>query len=785
MLETKLGRDLVRLKGQVATIGLVLACGVMAMIMLGSTVHSLERSRDDYYRRYRLADVFARLERAPRAVAGRLGAVAGVARVQTRIVEEVMLPVEDEAEPIAGRIVSIRSDDPAPLDDLHLVAGRLPVAGASDEIVLLEQFASAHGIRPGSRLPAVVNGALHRLRVVGVAMSPEYVFAISGRELVADNRRFAVLWMDREALAPLYRMEGAFNDVALALQAGASSAAVLDAVDRVLAPYGGVHAVPRARQISNYVLSGELDNLHNLALMIPAVFLAVAAFLVNVVIARLVFLERTQIAVLKALGLRDRRIALHYLGLVAIIVGLASALGLALGVWSGTWMTGLYCRVFRFPTGVYHLSGGLVATTVGVGLAAAVAGALLSVRRVARLPPAEGMRPPAPLRYRRGLIERLAGRWLLGPAAVMITREIGRRPLRFLLSSAGIAMGVALFVMGRFSWDSFSRLMDEVYTREHREDVTVTFVTPRPERAVRELAALPGVLLAEPQRAVPVRFVNGSRRRDAALIGLPHPSELRQLLDHARDVVTAPADGIMMTDRLADLLGLSVGNRVRVEVLEGRWPVREVAVTALLTEPFGLQAYARAGWLADLLGEEPRATSALLRVEGGQLDAVRERLKDLPTVAGATSRQSVVAAYRKQTGDWMLVMALILTFSAAAIAVGVVYNNARIALSLRGRDLASLRVLGFTRQETSAILLGELGAQVGLGIPLGLLLGDLWARAYAASIDPEWMWIPLYIAPSTYGAAAVIAAVAGLVSALLVRRKLDQLNLVAVLKISE
>lgn len=784
-LAIKLGRDLRRLRGQVLTIGLVLACGVMAMIMLRSTVESLVRSRDAYYDAHRFADVFARLERAPESLARRLESIPGVSRAETRVVEEIMLPMEDEPEPVTGRIVSIPSEGAAPLNSLHLVSGRLPLRGAPDEIVLLEQFAEAHGIRAGGSIPAVVNRRLRRLRVVGTAMSPEYIFAISGRELLADERRFAVLWMLRDAAAPVFQMEGAFNDVALALEPGASVARVLDEVDRVLGPYGGFHAVARDKQISNYVLSGELDNLRNLAWMIPAVFLAVAAFLVNVVISRLVFLERTQIAILKALGYSDRRIGLHYLGLVAVIVALAAALGIALGVWSGTWMTGLYAQVFRFPTRVYHLSASLVVATVGVGLAAAVAGALLSVHRIARLPPAEAMRPPAPPRYRRTLLERSGLGVLLGPAATMIAREIGRRPARFLFSSAGIAMGVALFVMGRFSWDSFEHLMGEVYAREHREDLVVTFLTPRPARALAELEAMPGVLMAEGQRAVPVRFSAGTRRRDAILVGLPHPPELRQLVHQTRTVVTPPDQGILMTDRLARVLDVEVGDRIGVEILEGDWPRRELTVAGLVAEPFGLSAYGRADWLAALLREQPRITAALLRVDPDRIEDVRRRLKDLPSVASATSRETILENYRAQTGEWLWVMAIILTLSAAAIAVGVVYNNARIAVSLRGRDLATLRVLGFSRAEISGILLGELAAQVALGIPLGLVLGHLWARAYAASIDPEIMWIPLHIAPSTYGAAAVIALVSGLVSALLVRRKLDQLDLIAVLKVSE
>jgi putative ABC transport system permease protein len=784
-LTRKLGRDLLRMKGQVFTIALVLGCGVMAMIMMRSTHESLVRSRDAYYLEYRFGDVFARLERAPESVRARLERIPGVARVYTRVVEEVMVPIATMPEPVAGRIVSIPDDGVPPLNALHLRSGRLPDPAVPDEAVLLEQFARAHRLGPGDQVPAVLNGSLRQLRVVGVALSPEYVFAISGHELIADDERFAVFWMNRDLVAPVFQMEGAFNDVTLSLEPGASETAVLDAVDRELAPYGGFHAVARDRQQSNHALRSELEQLGNLALVIPAIFLAVAAFLVNVVVSRLVFLERTQIAVLKALGFGDGRIAMHYLGLVAVIVAIGGALGIASGIWAATWMTDLYTNFFRFPDRVYHLSASLVALSVGIGLAAAVVGAVGSVRRVARLPPAQAMRPPAPLRYHRTLFERLGFGRLVGTAPVMVAREITRRPLRFGLSVLGIAMGVAIFVMGRFSWDSFEYVMDDIFLREHREDLIVAFTDPRPERAIGELAAVPGVIAAEGQRAVPARVRARSRARDVVLLGIDADSELRQILGDAPRPHELPDSGVLVTDRLAALLGVRVGDTIDAELLEGEWPVRQVTVAGLVSDPFGLQVYARREIVDQLLREEPRVTGALLRVDPARSGAVRERLKEMPRVLSVVRRDTVIENYRQQTGESTFVITLILTLSAAAIAIGVVYNNARIALSMRSRDLASLRVLGFTRGEISGILLGELALQVLLGIPLGLLLGTLWASWYIDGLHPEMFGLPLHITAQTYAAAAGIALASGVVSALLVRRKLDQLDLVGVLKISE
>jgi putative ABC transport system permease protein len=784
-LATKRRRDLWRLKGQVATIALVLACGVMAMIMLRSTYGSLLAARDAYYAEHRFGDVFARLERAPEPVADELARLPGVALAYPRVVEDVMMPVPGIPDPIIGRIVSLPDDGVPPLCGLYLRAGRLPRPGVADEAVLLEQFADAHGIAPGAELPAVIAGRLHRLRVVGLAMSPEYVLAMSGRGGLVETDRFAVVWMLRGTIAPVLDMEGAFDDVVLRLEPGADRPAVLAGVDRVLARWGGLHAVARDRQVSNYALSSELGQLETLAVVIPAIFLAVAAFLVNVVVSRLVFLERTQIAVLKAVGYSNPQVGLHYLALVTLIVGLGAVVGTALGFWAGRWMTDLYAGFYRFPTRVYRLEPGLVAGTVGVGLAAGTLGALAAVRRVVRLPPAQAMRPPAPLAYRRNLLERLGLRRALGPSAMMVTRELARRPVRLALSIAGIAMAVAIYILGGFTWDSFNHLMDDVFRREHRQDLAVDLVAPRPARVAHELAAIPGVLAAEPQRAVPVRFHAGSRWRDGAIIGEEPDAELHALLDRGRVPLALPQDGVVLTAKLAEVLGVVPGETIRVEVFEGAFPTLSARVAGVIDEPFGLSGHARATWLARWLDEEPRATAVLLRVDPAQLAGVRDRLKQMPAVIGVSSPAQTIERFRAQTGNYMKWFTLILALSAAAIASGVVYNNARVALSLRARDLATLRVLGFTRREISSVLLGELAVQMALGIPLGLVVGRWWAAAYARGIEPEMIRFPLHIAPATYGAAAAIAIAAGGISALLVRKKLDRLDLVEVLKSSE
>ncbi len=800
-LDRKLLRDAWHLRGQLVTIALVVACGIACYVTFNTAYATIDESRALYYESQRFADVFCRLKRAPDAVAARLEALPGVAVVETREVEDVRLPLADSVEPALGRIITLHHGEEPRLNALRLREGRLPEPGRADEVVILESFAKAHALPLGSTLPAVLDGVLRDLRVVGVALSPEYVYAMSGLELIPDPARFAVLWMDRDEVAPAFRMEGAFNDVEVQLQPGASEVMVTDALDRELARYGGFGAYGRSKQLSNHILDSELGQLSSYATLVPAIFLAVAAFLLNVVLSRLVHLQRSQIATLKAVGYYDSAVGLHYLELVSIIVTAGAILGVVVGVIFGRMMVALYTQYFHFPSFDYRLDASVVAKSLGITFAAALVGTLTTVRRVTRLPPATAMQPEAPPTYRPTLVERLGVGALFGTAGRMVLRELLRRPVRTSLSVMGVALSLAMMVTGRFGYDSVDALMDTQFEGAQREDLTVTFLEPAPGRARSEIAAIPGVLRAEPTRAVPARIRSGQYVRDAPILGRPVDSDLARTLEwppssflsevtlraseRGARFVPLPNEGIMLSAKLAEILHVAVGDHVTLEILEGNREKLDVAVTALVSDLFGLQAYLTLPALLSLLDEQDAISGVLLAVDHEAIADVERRLQDLPRVATVTRRETMLARFTEQTAQQMWVTTLILTIFAATIAVGVVYNAARIALSMRARDLASLRVLGFTRHEISAVLLGELAAYVVLAIPFGLVFGTWLTKFVMATTDLEYFRMPVAISERTYAFALAITALAAAVAAWIVRRRVDHLDLIAVLKTRE
>lgn len=780
----KLLRDLRQMQGQVVTIALVVACGIAAFVTMRSTYDSLLWSRDTYYAEHRFGDAFVHLERAPAGVVTRLEALPGVAQVYARVVAAAMVPMPDMDRPASGTVVGLPADGRSPLNGVYLRRGRWLDPARPDEVLVLEAFADAHGLMPGDSIPVVINGTLRDLTIAGVGMSPEFVLTMPPGAMTFDPKRVAVLWMNRDAVSAAYQLEGAFNDVVMRLQPDADEVAVLESVDGVLGPYGGLGAVGRAKQPSNYMLTGEIQQLESMATVVPFIFLFVAAFLLNVVLTRLVTLQRAQIATLKAVGYSDLDVGLHYLQLVSVIVLLGAVLGIGVGVYFGQGMLGMYTgEFFRFPDPEYRLEVDVALFGVAVSLGAAVVGALAAVRRVAKLPPAEAMRPPAPASYKRTLLERVGlFRWL-GPATKMVLREVQRRPLRVMLSAVGISMAIGIVVVSRFMVDAMDTMIDVQVHRAMREDIRVGLVRAMPQRTVAELEHFPGVFRAEGVRSVGVRFRAGHRWRDSVINGYAEDGQLRRIIDRAGKTHQPPdAGGIMLTTMLGEILGVEVGDTIEVELREGDRGIRNVVVSGFVDESFGLQGHMRAEALHRLVRETRVVNAVLLAVDAREFDAINKRLKEQPWVAGVSSPRDFRERFEEQSGEMMAVYTLVLTAFASIIAVGVIYNNTRVALSQRSRDLASLRVLGYTQSEIARILLGEQAIQVALAIPLGLVTGYVMVVSMMSTVDPETYRLPIVISNRTYIYASLVALGAAVASALLVRRKLNHLDLIGVLK---
>jgi len=780
-----LWRDLWHLRGQLTAAALVVACGVAAFVSMRSTYESLSSAQTDYYASFRFADVFAQVKRAPENLAARVREIPGVAQVRTRVTMQVILDVPGFPEPATGRLVSIPERPRPMINDLFLRRGRYIEPTRDDEVIASEAFAAANRLKIGDRIAAIINGRWKNLTIVGTGLSPEYIYEVGGGTLFPDNRRFGVLWMSEESLASAYNMEGAFNDLALTLSVGASQADVIERLDLLLARYGGLGAYGREDQVSHRFISDEISQNRISSTAIPAIFLSVAAFLLHIVLSRLVAMQRMEIGLLKAFGYSNRTVGFHYLKLAILTVLGGVVLGTSIGIYLGAELTDLYRDYYRFPNLVHYASPRVLGLTFVVSVSAAALGALQAVGRAAALPPAVAMRAEPPASFSAGPLERLGLTRLLPSSTRIIARSLLRRGWKSVLAVVGIACAAGMLVLGGFFYDAIRYLMRMQFEVVQRDDVTIVFNEPRSAAVRHELTRLPGVMLSEPYRAVPARLRFEHRLRRVDLTGLSPHSELRRLVDAKLRPVDLPAEGLVLTAKLAEVLGAAPGDRVGLEVLEGTRAARVLPITGVVDEMVGIAAYMDRAALNRLLREQGVLSGTRMVVDAREAAGLYARLKGMPAVSGVAIRESVLKSFGEILDRSIGVSTLINVLFACVIAFGVVYNSARIALSERGNELASLRVLGFTRREVAIILLGEQGVLTLLAIPLGFAFGVAICWLLVTRMSTELYRIPLVLTARTFVFAFLVVALAAVASGFLVARRLHRLDLIAVLKTRE
>ena len=784
-LDHKLRRDLWRMKGQALAIALVITSGVATFVMLISTMHSLNLSRDKFYQDYGFAEVFASLKRAPESVKQRISEIPGIDQVETRVVADVKLDIQGFSEPVTARLVSVPDNGRPVLNRVYIRKGRQIDPGKDNEVLVSEAFAEAHHFSPGDRFGAIINGRWKTLVIVGTALSPEFVLQTRPGAISPDYKRYAILWMGRTALGTAYNMKGAFNDLVTTLSADAKPQDVLLRVDSVLDQYGGFGAYERKDQISNRFLTEEFKQLQRSAEIFPGIFIGVAAFLLNVVISRTISTQREQIAALKAFGYSNIDIGIHYLKFVMLIVLIGLAGGLAVGMWLGHGLGGIYMEFYRFPYLLYELRTTVALTAALITIGSAIAGTVYAVRKAALLPPAEAMRPEPPAKYRRTLIERAGLGAILSQPTRIIFRNIERSPLKSLFSVTGISLACAIMVAGTFSKDAVDFMVDVQFRLSQREDMTVTFIEPTSRHALYELKGLRGVEHAEVFRSVPARFRFGHRTYRTTIRGMEIGGSLHHLLDISLKPVHLPPEGIVLTDYLGAVLGIKPGDMLTVEILEGDRPIRQVPVAGLVKQYIGLMGYMDIGALNRLIREGNAVSGAYISADERYLADIYRTLVQMPRVAGTTVRTDEIRNFYETQAEALLFFTYIASLLAGTIAFGVVYNSARISLAERSHELASLRVLGYTRAEISYIFLGELALLTLLSIPLGAVIGRGICAYVAKALESDLFRVPVIIEPKTYALAATVVIVSACMSGLIVRHRLDHLDLVAVLKTKE
>jgi putative ABC transport system permease protein len=784
-LNRKLWRELWLMKGQIFAITMVVVSGTATFIMFISTMHSLDFTRNKFYREYNFADVFVNLKRAPESLKDKIKNIKGVNQVETRVCAQAKLDIKGFTESVTARINSIPDDGDPLINRLYIRAGRLPDPSRDNEVAINETFALAHGFKLGDQFAAVINGKWKQLTITGIVLSPEFILLMKVGALTPDFKRYGALWMTRKAISKAYDMEGAFNDVILTLHQGTQLSDVVRDLDNILGQYGGFGAYGRKDQISHRLLNEEFKQLKTSSRIYPSIFICVAAFLLNIVMSRTISTQREQIGTLKAFGYQNRAVSFHYMKMVILIITPGILLGIAAGIWFGQMLGDLYMLSYRFPFLFYKLHFEVILAVVAISAASAIAGTMHSLWQAARQTPAEAMRPEAPAKYKVSLIERTGlGRILSQPSRIIV-RNIERKPIKTFLTIVGIAIACSTMVCSGFFKDCIDIMVHIQFELAQKEDMTVSFVEPTSYKALYEFKRMEGISNGEAFRSVPVRFKYGHRSYKTAIIGIQPNSQLSLLLDKKLKRIPIPSSGILLTDYLGKILGVQPGDMVTVETLEGSKAVRQVPVVALPKQYLGVMGYMDMKALNRLMHEGDAISGVYLVVDKKYREKIFRSFVEMPRVAEIIVRKNEIRNFYDVMAKAMLFFTFIATMMACSIAFGVIYNSARISLAERSRELSSLRVLGYTRGEIAYILLGELGFITLVAIPPGFVIGYSICVYIAYALSNDLYRVPMVVELYTFAQAAAVVLGSAFISGLIVRHKLNHLDLVEVLKTRE
>lgn len=784
-LDQKLLRDLWRMKGQGLAIALVVALGVLMLVMMDGLFNSLTETKRAYYERYRLAHIFVPLVRAPNSVLEDIQKLPGISAVEGRVTGGALIDLPEVSVPIHSQGISIADSGKLKLNDIYLTDGRQLDPTHEDEIILLNSFAQAHDLAPGDSLKATMNGARRTFKIVGLAQSPEFLYAAPRGEMMPDDARFSVIWMSEKALAAAFDLDGAFNEVLVALARDADSIVVQKQLDTILNPYGGLGAYPQEDHASDVFVQQEIDGLEISGKTVPPVFLAVAAFLLNIVISRMIEAEREQIGLLKAFGYTSYEIGGHYFKFIMVIAILGAVLGCFFGVLAGRAMVNTYLLFYKFPFLVFEIDPRAFMLAFAISILAASAGGLWVLRKVFVLTPAIAMRPQAPADYSKAVNFSGWMKKVFDQPTRMVLRRLIRQPVRTLLAVLGIATGMSLSVAMIGVMGGFDKAMDTSFNIIDRSDVTVTLVEPLADKTLYELAQLPGVIQVEGFRQVSATFRNGVYDHRGAVTGFIHQPKLNQPIDKNYQGIYMRDDGLVIAQALANKLHLQPGDKLTIEVREGRRPVLELPVVGITETLMGSPVFLQIDQLNRALKEPGRVNGAYLRIDQNYSEQIYQTLKDKPGVAGVSLKEQARIAFQKMMDSGAGAMRYVMALMAGIITFGIVYNSARIAFAERARDLGSLRVIGFSRSEAAYVLLAELALVVLLALPLGCLMGLQMAQGIAQGFSTDLYQIPATVGPDSYGIAMLAVLSAAIISGWLVKKDIDKIDIVAALKTRE
>ncbi|NLV16624.1 MAG: FtsX-like permease family protein [Syntrophomonadaceae bacterium] len=785
-LTRKLFRTIVNTRGQFLALIVIVALGVMIYVSMNIVYSNLAQAQQQFYEENRFADYTFLVVKAPESVVSRIEAVPGVIKATGRLQKDVTI-FKDNEERAVGRLTGYPLPVKDELNNIHLLSGRSFDDIASEEIGIIAdpQYAEANAIKPGKKIEILADSRKVDITVIGTAISPEFVYPMKdSSSLFPEPELFGILMMPQKQVQQILGMPGQINQVLLDLAPDADEALIKSQVGAILKPYGNIADYPRKNQSSHVVLQAQLDGIKLISTSLPLIFFLIAAGIQFVILSRLIRSQRMSIGVMKALGYNNRQIIWNYTSYALLVSLLGALAGNALGLGMASAMTVLFAQYFNLPPAAMGINLQVVVISFLISSLVAGASGLLASRSVLQINPAEAMRPQPPAIGRRTPVEDWAWLWnRLSSSWKMSLRSMFRNRTRFSVTILGVMSAVVLLMFTFLMSDATNHFFDQSFEQVNHYDYIVRFSEPIKESELLYWNGWDEVQRTEKMMEIPVKAIFSNQTVDDVIVGLEPSSQLKKVSDKYGEIHRIPEEGILINSVTADKMGLAVGDVVTVETVMGMGAVRTAQLKVMdRFEPMtGAISYVSLETANRLLGERQLVTAAMLKLDAPVMPSLEKRLKEMSRVGSVVSFSQERAVYEKLMGTVWVSIGVMLMF-AVILGIAIIYNTSVMTLNERQREMASLRVLGYSKGEVAGLIRKETWLQAVIGIVLGLPSGKAVATAYLASATTEMYSLPAVIYPRSYLMVAIVAFIFVWLGQNLSIRKAGKLDMVEVLK---
>jgi len=788
MLWKKMIRDLRENKGAYLATIIIIVIGLMVFTSFSMVMDNLRLSQQSFYKNQNFADGFIEVQAMPPSEIEKLQDIQGINDVQGRLVKDVKVLFPNRDENVYLRLVSVDPAKKNPINGVQLKQG-IPLSNKEMNILIDNKFFEANNLKLNEEIEIIADGKKRALRIIGVGRSPEFIYALrTSSDLYPSPESFGIAYIPFEVMKTLFPERETMNNIVFTLRPGADYDNVKERLKPELKPYGLKSIYPRKDQTSHLLLTQELKGLEATARVLPLLFLSIAGMILYIMLKRMVEQQRGQIGILKAFGYTHKEILSHYMSYALTIGILGGIIGGFLGIALSFPFTTLYQTYFNMPGLTSKFSPLYLVLSILLSLGFSLFAGYQGCKGILILQPAEAMRPPAPPIGKKTWLEKITIFWnMLTVQGKMAVRNMSRNKSRSIFIFLGIMFTFSLLGLTWSMNDLSQRMLFDQYEKVETYDVKVSLSNPLNQKKVsRELNHFPGVTRVEAMAEIPVTLKNKWYKKDVVLLGIPEDSTLYNILDKNYNKVDPPKNGLLISERLAKLLGTEVGTKLNVESLMIKDPdkAKQLEVVGVIPQYLGLNAYMDINSLQEFLGQGELATSFMLRMDEESIALLQNEFRKSAAVSGIDDQTERLAQTKELMASFYG-MIFILALIGIITGFAIIYNSSVITLSERSHELASMMVLGMTPAEVLSVITFEQWFIGIFAMLAGIPMSQILLIGMSQSISNDVYTMPTNITASSFLIAFFVTAASIWIAQRFAGKKIQKLSLVDVLKSRE